>query len=170
MSPGSRFGPLQNYYYIYLPEINPVTFIAAEIVSCMSRDIECWFHRDPRVHTRSYTQFYSESDQIPKHKHTINLCTPRICLPLRGQGAEMRWGRKRASTPPDSSVWNRTKKEREIIKPNSLSFIQYLHMRTSKEKKTICGRTDKTESKERSVCVCLCVICSHILKVQFKTQ
>lgn len=41
MSPGSRFGPLQKYYYIYLPEINPLTFIAAEKVSYVSRDIEC---------------------------------------------------------------------------------------------------------------------------------
>lgn len=47
-----------------------------------------------------------------------------------------------------------SEKERDIVKPNSYAFIQYLQMWKSTEKRPVCGRTDNQVYKE------LCEICS----------
>lgn len=154
MSPGSRFGPLQKYYYIYLPEINPLTFIAAV------RECHTWAEIQSADSTESsHTQFYSECDRIPTHKHTVHFST--LLAPLERTGSRDEVGEEKTlPRAPDSSlVWNRTMKKREIIKPVSLSFIQYLQMWKSMEKRTICGRTNNTESTKK--CVHVCAICSY---------
>ncbi len=127
-------------------------YCGCERVSYMSRDIECWFHRDPRVHARSHTQLWSNPS-----KHTVTRALLDSVSPS-GEDREQRWGGGGKDPPlgtwQQPSVKKDNEKEREIIKPNSLAFIQYLQMWKSTEKMPVCGRTDNQVYKE------MCEVCS----------